>query len=896
MGLWLWAAVEFVVLAALAIVRTKLWTYGSDTGTFAQIVADAFGGMRNGVEAGSHFRYHWSPSLAVLWPLVALTRSALPLQLVQAAATVACAPLLAALARPYVGPRIGNALGIVSLLYPPLLALGFDEFHELGLFAPIVLGLFLAADRGRWGWFAICAAFGIGLREDAALTLCVFGIALAVIGTRSRRGGRGLLDGFSSQPRALTTAGGALAFGSAAALLVYYGVIAPHLGGWVPSRFYDYPFANGPLALVLAPFVHPVEFARAIVTRGRFTYVLEAFVPLAFLPLRSAWCFLAFPGGAVVLLANSGYVWRMGDHYAALWIPWLLVATVAAIASIVRRSGDRIAMRWATAAGVLCAVFLIAFDPMHPLHYMHPYYHDLADARRAIACVPKTAPMATYDEWFSAVAAQRPKRNDRSRRRRRVPGLRRRHAQRGIARTVAGRGGRLDRARRIPRSLPVRRGRRVPSGALMPHGIPGPSRWTTLRELSPVPFRRFPAFLRELTQRYGNVVAFDLPWRSYVFVNDPALNKDIFVTQQHAFIKSLGTRTMSLLLGDGLLTSEDPLHRQMRRIVQPAFHGERIAEYATIMERDATEFVQQLNPGGLIDAHAAMTELTLRIATETLFGSDESGSVQTVRGAIRLMMNEFPYMLVPLAALRRRLPIPATLRFNRAREALDAIIYELIARRRRDGSERGDALSMLLAARDAETGFRPSDEQIRDEIMTLFLAGHETTANALTWALVLLAEHADIDERTAAAASNGDSAYVMRVLKEVLRLYPPAWIIGREPIRDVTLVDGTLIARGTTVFIAPLFLHRRSDLFANPDRFDPDRWLRADPPPFAYMPFGGGARRCIGEEFAWSEAAIVLTALVKRYRFVLENGKPIGTAPLVTLRPAGPVMMRALPR
>ncbi len=151
-----------------------------------------------------------------------------------------------------------------------------------------------------------------------------------------------------------------------------------------------------------------MQFARAIFTLGRLTYVLEALVPLVFLPLRSKWSLLALPGAAVVLLANSGYVWRMGDHYAALWIPWLLVATVASVVTIARRRSVRIARKWAAAAGVLCVIFLIAFDPLHPLHYLHPYYHDLADARRAIACVPRNASMATYDEWFSAVAGQRP--------------------------------------------------------------------------------------------------------------------------------------------------------------------------------------------------------------------------------------------------------------------------------------------------------------------------------------------------------------------------------------------------------------------------------------------------------------------------------------------------------
>jgi uncharacterized membrane protein len=405
---WFWSIVELVALIVLAIVRTHLWTYGSDTGTFAQIVGDAFGGMRNGVEAGSHFRYHWSPSLALLWPLVAATGSALPLQIVQAIATVACAPLVASLARPYVEWRLAQAVGLITLLYPPLLALGFDEFHELGLFSALVLALALFADRRQWIWFGICAILAIGLREDAAITLVVFGIALFTMGVRPARNGRGLLDGSPAVPRELATAGAALAVTSAAALSAYYGIITPRLGGWVPSHFYVYTFAAGPLALMLAPFTHPLQFFPAVFTFGRLTYVLEALVPLAFLPLRSRWSLLALPGGAIVLLANSGYVWRMGDHYAALWIPWLLVGTVMGVASLARRAGERTAVRWTTGAGALCVIFLIAFDPLHPLHYLHPYYASLRDAQRALACVPEDASLATHDEWFSAIAARRP--------------------------------------------------------------------------------------------------------------------------------------------------------------------------------------------------------------------------------------------------------------------------------------------------------------------------------------------------------------------------------------------------------------------------------------------------------------------------------------------------------
>ncbi len=414
--------------------------------------------------------------------------------------------------------------------------------------------------------------------------------------------------------------------------------------------------------------------------------------------------------------------------------------------------------------------------------------------------------------------------------------------------------------------------------------IPGPSRWTTLRRLLPTPFQKFPSFLTEMTAIYGNVLAFSLPWRSYVFLNEPEAIKDVLVTQQRAFSKSLGTRVLRLLLGDGLLTSEDPLHRQMRRIVQPAFHRERIAEYAAAMRRDALAFAEGIEQGTAIDVHAAMTELTLRIATETLFGSDESDSAASVAGAMRLMMEEFPYMLTPLGSLRQRLPLPSTRRLDRAHAALDEIIYRLIARRRGDDAVRTDALSMLLAI--------PDDRQIRDEIMTLFLAGHETTANALTWALYLLAQNADVDERAGTAARAGDREHLERVVKEVLRLYPPAWILGRETLHDVTLCDGTSIPAKTTVFMAPLMLHRRAENFPDPDRFDPDRWKRGEPPPYAYLPFGAGARRCIGEDFALAEIAIVLETLLRRFRFTLEPGRRVRAAPLVTLRPAGPVVLR----
>jgi hypothetical protein len=175
----------------------------------------------------------------------------------------------------------------------------------------------------------------------------------------------------------------------------------------MPAHFYTYPFAAGPLALLAAPVTHPVAFARAVFTLGRLTYLLEALAPLAFLPLRSRWSLLAIPGFAIVLLANTGLVWRMGMHYSALWIPWLLIGTAFGVWQIAQRS-ERVAARWTNVAIAMSVIVLIGFNPMHPAHYLKPNYHDLGAARAAIACVPQNAPFATHDEWYSAVAAQRP--------------------------------------------------------------------------------------------------------------------------------------------------------------------------------------------------------------------------------------------------------------------------------------------------------------------------------------------------------------------------------------------------------------------------------------------------------------------------------------------------------
>jgi uncharacterized membrane protein len=418
-GLWIGTLAAFAVLATLAAVRTADWSYGADTGTFVQIVLDAAGGMYNGVEGTTHYRFHWSPALVLLWPLMAATHSVWVLQTILAAATVACAPLLAAVARRGFGrgpldAAVANRIGAVALVYPPLIAVGFGEFRDLGLLPVLALGWWHALQTRRWSWVAVCAVLLATLREDVCLELALVGVAVALNAfvtpnlskgasvTLTLRQAQGKGEPRSSIDRAKLVA----ALGSAALALIsvsiYVFIVLPRVGPWPPSHFYDYPFAHGPAALLLAPLTHPLAFGAAIFTVGRLTYVLEALIPLAFVPLRTRFAWLAVPGFAIVLLANSGLVWRMGMHYAALWIPWLLIAFAAGIATL------RNQRRWTTIAFVLSAIVLIAFNPLHPLHYLKPSYHALGDARAVLASIPRDAHVATHDEWYTAIAARDP--------------------------------------------------------------------------------------------------------------------------------------------------------------------------------------------------------------------------------------------------------------------------------------------------------------------------------------------------------------------------------------------------------------------------------------------------------------------------------------------------------
>lgn len=364
--------------------------------------------------------------------------------------------------------------------------------------------------------------------------------------------------------------------------------------------------------------------------------------------------------------------------------------------------------------------------------------------------------------------------------------------------------------------------------------------------------------------------------RTIVLVNSPDLVQQVLIDRVDDFQKGPALRVVSRpLLGDGLLTSEGEQHRQQRKLVAPAFAHQRVSKYSATMERRARQAAASWQDGAKIDIAQAMMRLTLGIVGETLFDADLlqdadslGADITTVqRHAIRQMRLPFPF------------PMPGYV--DRARQRLDATIYGMIRDRRQSGRDHGDLLSMLLLSRDEETGEHLTDRQVRDEAMTLFVAGHETTAQALSWSWYLLARHPDCAAKLRAEGM----PYALLVAKEVMRLYPPAYVIGRSALRDVE-IGGFQIHADDLVLIAPWLLHRDPRFFENPLHFDPERFRsEAQFPRFAYLPFGGGKRICIGNQFALMEAQIVLTAIASEFSFELASHREVQPEPLITLRP-----------
>jgi len=421
-------------------------------------------------------------------------------------------------------------------------------------------------------------------------------------------------------------------------------------------------------------------------------------------------------------------------------------------------------------------------------------------------------------------------------------------------------------------------------------------------------FGEFLTFFERLA-KLGPLTTWRIGGRPFYFVNDPALVEEMLVTRGRDYIKSRGVQRLKRLLGNGLLSSEAPLHLRQRRMIQPAFHRERIAKYGVAMVAGARGASSAWHVGNEVAIDAEMMTLTLRIAAETLFTTNVAADAHDVAAALTQAMRTFPASMTLYGGLLDAIPFhPATRRFSDARARLDAVVYRMIEARRTADDPGDDLLAMLLAARD-DDGAPMSDEQIRDEAMTIFLAGHETTANALAWTWLLLAEHPAVESalHTELARVLGDRlptaddvaalTYTRDVVAEAMRLYPPAWAIGRRAIRDTALGPWTIPA-GAILITSQYVMHRDPALWGDPLAFRPERWqaeARALPK-FAYFPFGGGSRLCIGEPFAWMEAVLVVATIAQRWRFERVDTAPIPLDPLVTLRPKVPIRLRPIAR
>ena len=428
-------------------------------------------------------------------------------------------------------------------------------------------------------------------------------------------------------------------------------------------------------------------------------------------------------------------------------------------------------------------------------------------------------------------------------------------------------------------------------------------------------------------QRYGDLVHYRALGRHIYQLNHPDLIRDFLTTDSPHHHRNLVMRRARTVLGNGLLTSEEPLHMRQRRLAQPAFHRERVAGYGVVISDAASRMTSGWQTGTTRDLHADMLELALRIVGKCLFDLDQFDDIDAIASAVDSFMSFVPLAFLPFSQTIQRLPIPSMRRLQRGKLHLDTLINRMIAERRaepEDAPDRGDLLSMLLASTDPEgntadpgqasaadkapatdrapAADKMSDGQIHDECVTILLAGHETTANALSFALYLLATHPEAQQqlheealtvlgpdRNPTAADYQHLPYATQVFAESMRLYPPVWVTARSCVESYQIA-GYTIPVGAALLAPQFAVHRDPRFFPDPDRFDPARFAperKAQLPRYAYFPFAGGSRQCIAEGLAWMEGALTLATIARAWRLTLPPNAPAKLAinPAISLRP-----------
>ena len=408
------------------------------------------------------------------------------------------------------------------------------------------------------------------------------------------------------------------------------------------------------------------------------------------------------------------------------------------------------------------------------------------------------------------------------------------------------------------------------------------------------------SYMEQLHRKYGDLVSYRTAGRQVILLFHPEMAQDMLVTQARHHRQGRVMQRSRSVLGNGLLTSEGNFHLRQRRLIQPAFHRQRIFGYGQAMCDYAERHQHHWRDGDVLDLHQEMMRLTLAIVGKTLFDTDVEGDAHEIGAALNTFMHLFKFAVLPFSEFLEKLPIPPVLRMKAAREKLDRIIYRFIEERRQSREDRGDLLSMLLAADDPEGDGRQMDnDQVRDECVTLILAGHETTANALTWTLYLLAKNPEIAGRMAAELDQilphraptpedfPNLKYTEMVFSEALRLYPPAWGIART-VEEPYEAFGARFPKNALVLTSQWIIQHDDRWWRDPMRFDPERWTaaaRAARPKFSYFPFGAGPRQCIGESFAWMEGVLLLASIARNWRFSIVPESKVGLQPLITLRP-----------
>lgn len=445
---------------------------------------------------------------------------------------------------------------------------------------------------------------------------------------------------------------------------------------------------------------------------------------------------------------------------------------------------------------------------------------------------------------------------------------------------------------------------------------PGPRGGEVLGFLGRGNASRTLAFLENTARRFGPISYFRFLNQQIHLLDEPALIQEVLVTQQHKFRRDNGATILRELVGDGLLTRDEPRHRERRRLMQPAFHRAQIATYASAMTEQTKRLSTQWDGRESIDIGAEMKRLTLAIVGACLFGADFAENAVEIAQVLQCVVRRFS-RIAPFVALfewwirayREVLPNGPSLFYRKERAQLERILAPVLGRHHAaapDLSPSGDLLSLLLTARDEQNG-KLSDEDLRNEVVTLVLAGHETTATALTWAWYLIASHPEVEARLHAEVDavlvDGSPTmehvarlrYTSAVFTEALRLYPPALAFGRRPIEPVEL-GGFLIPSGSSVLVSPYITQRNPRFYEDPRVFRPERWETSTAPKFAYFPFGAGAKMCIGESFAKLEAVIALALLAQRWRLTTTSESEVLPTAGVTLAPERPIRLRPLPR